>query len=94
MMSLERGDAGSLLNQDGLLCFQIFLNGFYGTAGIGAADGVRLNQFIMHQQFANYSHPKIRFGHAPELTGCQGWLNNAVRSLDFLHGQSCALTFD
>jgi hypothetical protein len=28
------------------------------------------------------------------LTGCQRLLNNAARSLDFLHGRCCALTFD
>jgi hypothetical protein len=44
----------------------------------------------MHQQFANHSHSKIRIGHVPELTGCQKGLNNAARSLDFLHGRSCA----
>ena len=87
------GDGG--LSQDGLLCFQIFLNGFYEIAGIGDADGVGLAQFVMHQQFANHSHLKIRFRHAPELTGCQGLLAvNAARSFGFFHGQSCDLTFD
>jgi len=93
-MSLERSDARMELREDGLLRFQIFLNGFYASDGIGAADGVRLDQFVMHQQFANHSHSKIRSRHAPELTGCQRLLNNAARSLDFLHGRCCALTFD
>jgi hypothetical protein len=82
------------LSQDGLLRFEIFLDGFYAIAGIGDADGVESAQFVMHQQFANHEHLEIRFRHAPELTGFQGLLSNAGRSLDFLHGPSCALTFD
>jgi hypothetical protein len=78
------------LSQNSLLRFQILLNGFYAVAGVGDADGVGLAQFVMHQQFANHSHSKIRIGHVPELTGCQKGLNNAARSLDFLHGRSCA----
>jgi hypothetical protein len=83
-----------VLRQDGLLGFQIFFNGFYAIAGIGDADGVGPAQFVMHQQLANHDHLKIRFRHAPELSGFQGLLANAGRRLDFLHGQSCALTFD
>ena len=42
------------LNQDGLLRFQIFLNGFYAIAGIGDADGVGLAQFaIIHWDIAS-----------------------------------------
>jgi hypothetical protein len=48
----------------------------------------------MHQQFANHSHPEIRFGHAPELAGGQRWLAHAGRRLYFLHGQGCAFAFD
>jgi hypothetical protein len=102
-MLLETGDAGKMdcdsdasieLNEDGLLRFQISLNGSYAIAGIGDAAGVGLAQFVMDQQFANHSDLKIAFRHAPELTGCQRGLNNAARSLDFLHGQSCAYAFD
>jgi len=58
------------LDQNSLLRFQISLNGSYAIAGIGDAAGVRLAQFIMHQQFANHPHSKFRIRHAPELTGC------------------------
>jgi hypothetical protein len=37
---------------------------------------------------------KIRFRHAPELTGFQRLLSNAGRRLHFFHGPYCALTFD
>jgi hypothetical protein len=81
------------LSQDGLLGFQIFFNGFYAIAGIGDADGVVPAQFVMHQQFANHSHFKFCFRHAPELTGFQVLLANAAGRLDFCHGPSCALSF-
>jgi hypothetical protein len=98
LMSHERTDARSAgkqgLCQDGPLRFQKFLNVFYGITGIGDADGVGLAEFVMDQQFANHSHLQIPFRHAPELTSSQRGLNNAERSFVFLHGRSCALTFD
>jgi hypothetical protein len=91
-----RSDKSSLkqLSQNGLLAFQIFLNGFDAIAGIGNADGVVPAQFVVNQQFANHNHLKIRLLHAPELPCCQGLLGDAGRGLRFLHGSSCALTFD
>jgi hypothetical protein len=83
----------SRLNQNGLVRFQIFLDGFYAVAGIGDPDGVGLAQFVMHQQFANHSHLKIGFWHPPELTGFQRLLANAVGRLNFYHGSFCALIF-
>jgi hypothetical protein len=84
----------SASSQDGLPGFQIFLNGFYAIAGIGDADGVGLAQFVMHQQFANHSHFKFCFRHAPELAGFQGLLVNAAGRFDIFHGQYCPLIFD
>jgi hypothetical protein len=55
------------------------------------ADGVGFAQFVMHQQFANHDHLKIRLRHAPELTGFQGLLGDAVRRPAFIHGPFCAL---
>jgi len=67
------------LNQDGLVRFQIFLNGFYAIARIGDPDGVRLAQFVMHQQFADHSHLEVCMRHAPKLTRFQNWSANAAR---------------
>ncbi len=58
-------------NQDGLVLFQIFLNGRYPTAGVGASDGVGFGELVMHQQLANEPHPEIQFCHSPDLTGFQ-----------------------
>jgi hypothetical protein len=90
-IALAQLKKSSALSQDGLLRLQIFLNDFYTIAGMGDADGVRLAQFVMHQQFANHHHLQIRFHHAPELTGFQEWWANAVRSYAFIHGPFCAL---
>jgi hypothetical protein len=91
-ISKKKGDflEKRVSSQDGLLRSEIFLNGFDAIAGIGDADGVGLGQFVMHQQFANHEHLKIRFRHAPELAGGQWLLANAARGLDFFHGQFCA----
>jgi hypothetical protein len=58
-------------NQDRLVLFQIFLHGRFATDGVGNSDGIGLGQFVMHQPFANESHPEIHFRHPPELTGFQ-----------------------
>jgi hypothetical protein len=94
MSPYERSNARNELSQDGLLRFQMYLNGFYGIDGIEAADGVGLDQFVMHKQFANHGHSKIRSRHAPKLTGGQRLLDNVARGRDFLHGQSCAFALD
>jgi hypothetical protein len=60
-------------NQDRLVLFEIFLHGGFTTDGVGNSDGVGLGQLVMHQCFANESHPEIHFRHPPELTGFQ-WL--------------------
>jgi hypothetical protein len=73
------------LNQDGLVRFQIFLDGLYAVARIGDADGVGLAQFVMHQQFADHSHLKISFRHPPELAGFQRLLADATGRLGFCH---------
>jgi hypothetical protein len=85
----EYGNGG--LSQHSLLRFQILLDGFDAIAGMGDADGVGLAQFVMHEQFPNHDHQKIRFRHAPELTGFQGWLANAPGRLYFFHVPSCAM---
>jgi hypothetical protein len=64
---------GLFFNQDRLVLFQIFLHGRFATDGVGNSDGGGLGQLVMHQRFANESHPKIHFRHPPELTGFQ-WL--------------------
>jgi hypothetical protein len=48
----------------------------------------------MDQQFAHHDHLKIRFRHAPDLTGGQNWLANGASRLYFFHGLFCVLTFD
>jgi hypothetical protein len=81
------GKANSLrLNQDGVVLFQIFLNGFYAFARIGNAGCVGLAQFVMYEQFADHCHLKVCVRHTPELTGFQRLLGNAARQLDFDHG--------
>ena len=62
-------------SQDGLVRFQIFLNGLDAIAGIGDADGVGPAEFVMHQQFADLparrdAHPPCaRAGRPPEVAG-------------------------
>ena len=82
----EYGNGG--LSQHSLLRFQIFLDGFDAIAGMGDADGVGLAQFVMHEQFPNHDHQKIRFRHAPELTGFQELLADGARGLIFFHAPS------
>jgi hypothetical protein len=81
-------------SQDGFVRLQIFFDGLDRVAGIGDADGVWLAEFVMHEQFADHSHLKIRIGHAPELAVFQWLLANAWSGLNFYHAQCCALTFD
>ena len=59
------------LNQNGLVRFQIFVDGFNAVDGIGDADGIRFSQFVMHQQFAHHGYPENCLSHTPDLTICQ-----------------------
>jgi len=68
-----------LLNQNSFVRFQIFLDGLDTVAGIGDTDGVGLAEFVMHEEFADHSHLKICFRHAPNLTGFEWFLDNAAR---------------
>jgi hypothetical protein len=78
-------NSSSRLSQDGLVRFQIFLNGFYPIAGSGDPFGVRLAQLVMYQQFADRLHTEMRIRHTPDLTGCQWLPTNAANHLCF-HG--------
>jgi hypothetical protein len=79
-------------SQDGLVLFQVFLNGFDAIAGIGHADGIGLAELVMDEQLADRLHTEMSIRHAPELAGFQ-WLINVANRLGFYHGSSCALTF-
>lgn len=48
--------------------FQIFFDVGNAVDGIGDADGVRLAQFVMHQQFAHQGHSENPLSHAPDLS--------------------------
>jgi hypothetical protein len=82
------------LNQDGFVGLEIFLDGLDAVAGIGDTDGVGLAQLVMHEEFADHSHLKIRLSHSPELAGFQRLLAGTAGWLNFYHGEFCALIFD
>jgi len=84
---------GRKLSQDGLVCFQIFLNGLDAVARMGDAHGVVPTQFVMHQQFAHHDYLKFRLRHVPMLAGDEDLLANRAGVLDFFHGPCCAFAF-
>jgi hypothetical protein len=81
-------------SQDGFVRFEIFLDGVDGAAGIGHADGIRLAEFVMHEEFADHADLKVRAGHAPDLTGDETVRTNTRGAGNFYHAVSCALTWD
>jgi hypothetical protein len=76
-------------NQNGLVLFQIFLNGRSAADGVGNSDGIGLGQFIMDQPLTDESHLKIQSRHPPDLTGFQWLQTNSARGLNFSHVAVC-----
>ena len=78
-----------MLSQGSLVCFQILLNGFNAVARVAGVEGIGLSQFVMHEQLAHHDYMQVCFSHAPELTSCQMWSDNAIHRIKFYHVISC-----
>jgi hypothetical protein len=79
-------------SQDRLVCFEIFSDSFDAVAGVGDAKGIRLAQFVMHQQLAHKAYDQIRFRHTPKLTSFEGWWVNGAVQFDFYHVKTCTFS--